>query len=69
MPSAKSRSCSLDTRDHWKSVLEFSVVVFMIQSTTNRKNIGDKRHRFRALVSTVNGSDSSPLWMTLNLVL
>ena len=69
MSSVKSKSCSWDTRDHWIPVLEFSMVIFMIQSTINRKSIGDRRHPCRTPVFTVNGSDSSLLWMALILEL
>ena len=64
-----SSTNSWDTWDQWMPVVEFSAVVFMIQSTTNRKNIGDRRYRCRTPVSTVNRSDSLPLLMTLILEL
>ena len=56
-------------RDHRMPVLEFSVVVFMIHSTTNRKSIEDWRYPCHTPVSTANGSDSSPLWIFLILEL
>ena len=41
--SAKSRSSSCFTRDHWISFLQPVVVSFIIQSTARRKRNGDRR--------------------------